>query len=715
MTSLFVAVTACGSPAVEAGLDALSGQWQARWSRSRGRPRALTGTLHVLDKPDGPAGRLRFTEHASTAVLTSLREGSPLVLQFAWGEETLTATLSRDRRGFSGPASVPGRHLGTLSLWAHERPGPLVGPWRRPVPPSLPPTSPLRDWDPLPPPPHTKLSDRGDVLWQLREDWDVVEPSSRPWPGGAPTSYATVPWLPRWWSPLPDGRSAVAVSDEGHVVTIGGAELARVPGRVHAVVPEWADDRLLVWTRPPDGGTRVVAVSVRDGAQSELAAHATADDLLLDGRYRPRAVVRREKTYGGRGVSRDRVRVEELDGTAIVEGWQPEWVVDRAPTPRIGDAPIRLLVGGELARLEPAVHRDEAWADTVEWLVDDDGRVDAVAWNAERLHWVPTDAVRDDFAWLERTLDGDFTVEQRVADDERWLLRTWSGDAAPRFAVYDRSPRALHLLGPDPEPVPGHLEARVIEVRDGTRLAAYVTTPGPGRWPLVVHVHGGPWSGRHVFRRDETAHALAERGYATLQVNFRGTYGFGWSRTHGADAGYGGAMIGDLEDAIDQLVAEGTADPERIAMLGHSYGGYAGLRFATAETLRIRCAVAGMVRTPIATGDELDAAIRRLRVPVLIWNGGLDEKNADQVVRDFVDRAIAAGRDAAWIRFPWEHHGLAELPNRHAQPVLEDRFLSTCLGGPAWDWPSDFGDAELEVRAGVDLVPGLAEVTEPAP
>jgi dipeptidyl aminopeptidase/acylaminoacyl peptidase len=118
-----------------------------------------------------------------------------------------------------------------------------------------------------------------------------------------------------------------------------------------------------------------------------------------------------------------------------------------------------------------------------------------------------------------------------------------------------------------------------VESRDGLTLHCQLTLPigvEPTNLPMVLNVHGGPWAADHWGYNPEVQF-LANRGYAVLQVNYRGSTGFGKAFQHAAEREFAGRMHDDLIDAVEWAVKQGYADPARVAIYGGSYGGYATL------------------------------------------------------------------------------------------------------------------------------------------
>ncbi len=121
-----------------------------------------------------------------------------------------------------------------------------------------------------------------------------------------------------------------------------------------------------------------------------------------------------------------------------------------------------------------------------------------------------------------------------------------------------------------------------IKARDGLNLVCYLSKPTDAEkpCPMVLLVHGGPWW-RDYWGMHPTHQWLANRGYAVLSVNFRGSTGFGKAFVNASNMEWGGKMQTDLLDAVDWAIEEGIADPDRVAIMGGSYGGFATLTGVT--------------------------------------------------------------------------------------------------------------------------------------
>jgi len=254
--------------------------------------------------------------------------------------------------------------------------------------------------------------------------------------------------------------------------------------------------------------------------------------------------------------------------------------------------------------------------------------------------------------------------------------------------------------------------------RDGVHLGGYVTLPPglPARGlPLVVLVHGGPWGDRDKWEFQSDVQMLANRGYAVLQVNYRGTTGLGKRFARGAKKEFGRAMHTDLLDGIDYLARQGMIDTSRVAIMGGSYGGYATLVGLTFTPERFACAVdyAGtsnlvtllesfppswgpflprswypFVGDPRNPADRADMLARSpllradsARSPLLIFQGANDPRvtkpQADAIALALHRRNIPV----TYLLASNEGHGFGEAETSLAVNRATEQFLGKCLGG----------------------------------
>ncbi|MBI1385559.1 MAG: prolyl oligopeptidase family serine peptidase [Rhizobiales bacterium] len=369
-------------------------------------------------------------------------------------------------------------------------------------------------------------------------------------------------------------------------------------------------------------------------------------------------------------------------------------------------------------------------------------------------------AVRDDLAFLEGKLAGDPTIIRSTLADTHWVVASGGARDPGRYFLYDRAGRTLEpLFETRPELADAPLRSMhpfALPSRDGLRLTAYLTLPEhPGGEidedalpprpasppPMVLYVHGGPWS-RDAYGFNPVHQWLADRGYAVLSVNFRGSTGFGKRFLNAGDGEWAGRMHDDLIDAVEWAVSNGYAARERIAIMGGSYGGYAtlvGLTF-TPEVFACGVDIVGPsnLETLLATvppywksfyenmvrriGDPRTAdglAFLRARSPVhkadmivrpLLIGQGANDPRVKQAESDQIVTAMQAkGLAVTYMLFPDEGHGFARPENRLAFNAATEAFLARHLGGAFEPIGSDFDGARIEVPAGAGEVTGLAE------
>ena len=382
--------------------------------------------------------------------------------------------------------------------------------------------------------------------------------------------------------------------------------------------------------------------------------------------------------------------------------------------------------------------------------------IQAVAFTYERKRWQVLDQTIDaDLAYLKTLADGDVEVVSRTLDDSCWITLHVLDNGPGRFHLYDRVNRKATFLFTNRTQLEGKPLARmwpvVIKSRDGLDLVVYYSLPVgsdsdddgiPDQpLPMVFMPHGGPWW-RDSWGYNTHHQWLANRGYAVLCVNFRASTGFGKSFTNAGDLQWGRKVHEDQIDAVQWAVAAGLADPERIAVLGGSFGGYSALAGLTFTPEVFACAVDLVGPSSLITllesmppywkpmlelftkrvGDHRSEQGRalltehspltyvdRINRPLLIGQGANDPRVKQAESDQIVQAMQAKGIPVTYVLYPDEGHGFARPENNKSFFAIAEAFLSTCLGGRVEPIGDDFTNSSLQVPAGKEQVPGLPE------
>ena len=383
------------------------------------------------------------------------------------------------------------------------------------------------------------------------------------------------------------------------------------------------------------------------------------------------------------------------------------------------------------------------------------GKIQAVAAEYLRNDWlVVDDTVKADLDFLNREAKGDWQITSRSDDDKLWIALVDRLIEPVAFWVYDRGAKTFTKMfstRPNLEGAPlTPMHAVEISARDGLVLPSYLTLPrdadpdGDGKpaqpLPMVLYVHGGPWA-RDSYGYNSTHQWLANRGYAVLSVNYRGSSGFGKAFIEKATHEFAGKMHDDLIDAVNWTIDQGIARKDRIAIMGGSYGGYATLVGMTFTPATFACGVdivgpsnlvtliesfpaywqpfmemswykrVGDPRTPAGKQLLLERSpltrVDKIQKPLLIGQGANDprvtRKESDQIVAAMKARDIPV----TYVVYADEGHGFARPENRISFYAITDNFLGTCLGGRTEPIGDDLKGAAIEVPAGVEGIPGL--------
>ncbi|HXS98326.1 MAG TPA: S9 family peptidase [Candidatus Limnocylindrales bacterium] len=334
----------------------------------------------------------------------------------------------------------------------------------------------------------------------------------------------------------------------------------------------------------------------------------------------------------------------------------------------------------------------------------------------DRLHWKALDdGFADAFAALKRLHDAELAVLDTTADGNTLVVR-YTFDTAPgRYYLYDRKAGEATFLFEDRPSLSGYTLAPMqpvrFEARDGLPLRGYLTLPvgvEPKNLPTVLYVHGGPWH-RDRWGYEDMVQWMANRGYAVLQVNFRGSTGYGKAFLNAANRQWAGAMRTDLLDARDWAIAEGIADPSRFAIMGGSYGGYAVLVALAFTPDAFTCGVdivgPSNLNTLLASvppywkpllkifhermGEDAEFLSSQsplfkageIRVPLLVAQGANDPRVKRQESDQIVEAMRANGIPVTYAVFPDEGHGFANPRNSKRFTALTEAFLARYLGG----------------------------------
>lgn len=396
-------------------------------------------------------------------------------------------------------------------------------------------------------------------------------------------------------------------------------------------------------------------------------------------------------------------------------------------------------------------------ADVDETLVEPrSGRVQAVSSNYLRNQWTVLDpAIEADFKRIRALGPGEASVVSRTFDDRTWIVAYSAAETPTAYYRFDRDAGTLaKIISTRPE-LEGAALAPMwpveIKSRDDRTLVSYLTLPlqadanNDGRadrpTPLVLLVHGGPWA-RDAYGYSGLNQWLANRGYAVLSVNYRGSAGFGKDFVNLADGQWAAGMHDDLIDAVDWAVKSGVTNKDQVAIMGGSYGGYAtlvGLTY-TPETFKCGVDIVGPsnLKTLLDTippywasfyeqfarrmGDPRTEAGRKMLYersplnradkivrPLLIGQGANDPRvkqaESDQIVAAMKARNIPV----TYALFPDEGHGFRRPENSKAFNAVTEAFLGQCLGGRVEPIGDDFAGSSLQVPEGAAQVPGLVE------
>ncbi|MFN7021497.1 MAG: prolyl oligopeptidase family serine peptidase, partial [Phycisphaerales bacterium] len=390
-------------------------------------------------------------------------------------------------------------------------------------------------------------------------------------------------------------------------------DLTPMPGvsaRIEALSDRFPDQAILSINDRDPSHHDLYRVNVRTGERSLLYRNEGYSGFEIDDDFEIRYAFRTTEDGG-----REEHRASRHDGA---------YVFEKSATIPLADAGLTYGVGfdrtGKVRYMIDSRGRDKAAMFAVELesgartLLFEDDRVDAgapllhpktkavqaVAFDYDKPRWALIDRdLEADWQFIrKKSGEGDLTIPSRSLDDRFWIVNVSPDNGSPKAYLYDRGAAAqgdakpaepsLTLLFESMPALGRHTLAKMeptpIKSRDGLEMMSYLTLPVgsdlngdkiPDKpLPMVLLVHGGPWA-RDSWGFRPQHQWLANRGYAVLSVNYRGSSGFGKGYIMASRREWGGRMHDDLIDAVNWAVARKIADPARIAIFGGSYGGYA--------------------------------------------------------------------------------------------------------------------------------------------
>lgn len=377
------------------------------------------------------------------------------------------------------------------------------------------------------------------------------------------------------------------------------------------------------------------------------------------------------------------------------------------------------LIALNLTTNEETVIAEDAQYDVGTVMVHPDTyEIQAVAFDKDRVEWVVLDAtIQIDFDRISDIHQGDFSVVSRDDADETWLVAfNVDNGPVPYYAYHRKAQSAEFLFDNMPDLSAytlAHTEPVTFSARDGLIIHGYLTRPvgQQTNLPMVINVHGGPWA-RDTWGFNPEAQWFANRGYACFEINYRGSTGYGKDFLNAGNKEWGRKMHYDLVDGMQWAVQQGIADPQKVAIYGGSYGGYAALVGATMTPELFRCAVdivgpsnlitliqtippywsTAMAAFKMRVGDpETEeeflksrsplSHVDNIKIPMLIAQGANDPRVKQTESEQIVEAMKSKGIPYEYMLFPDEGHGFAKPENRIKFYAAAEKFLAHNLGG----------------------------------
>lgn len=379
--------------------------------------------------------------------------------------------------------------------------------------------------------------------------------------------------------------------------------------------------------------------------------------------------------------------------------------------------------------------------------------IEAYAVTYGRKEWNFYDKkIAEELKAFQALQEGDVEVLSRTLNDRHWIVGFLKDNGPLQYYHYDRDQKQKTFLfsnRPTLEDIPlVKMRPMVIKSRDDLDLLCYLSLPEDmtvpsSLLPLILLVHGGP-SARDYWGYEPIHQWLANRGYAVLSVNYRGSTGFGKNFLNAGNGEWGRKMHEDLLDAVQWVIDQKIADPQKIAIMGGSYGGYAtliGLTF-TPDTFACGIDIVGpsnlvtlvesippywkpfLAAFKVTIGADFDTRegkeflkqrspiyhVTQIKKPLLICQGANDPRvkqvESDQIVKEMQEKNIPV----TYVLYPDEGHGLTRPENRLSFFGIAEAFLAQNLGGKKQPLGvADFANSSFRVQAGEEIISDLKD------
>ncbi|WP_017443057.1 S9 family peptidase [Rickettsia gravesii] len=349
--------------------------------------------------------------------------------------------------------------------------------------------------------------------------------------------------------------------------------------------------------------------------------------------------------------------------------------------------------------------------------------------------------IEDDIKYLQSIDRGDLIINSRTLDDKTWIVAYMADNTPVKYYKYDRANKKAEFLFTNRKELEQYNLAKMIPIiiksRDGLDLVSYITFPNdvkldknniPDRKvPLILNVHGGPWV-RDSWGYNPEHQWLANRGYAVLSINYRGSTGFGKDFLNAGNLEYAGKMHADLIDGVNWAIKNNIVDSDKVCIMGGSYGGYAALVGLTMTPDVFACGVdvvgisnllthvqskapymtplLSIYKTRIGPWDTEEEKeflrqrspinfVDNIKKPLFIAQGVHDVRVVQAESEQIVNSMQAKHIPVVYALYKDEGHGFAKPGNRISYYALAEQFLAKILKGRAEHIGDDLKNANL--------------------